>query len=155
MSDTYIPTQDGRWVSEKFMRLSEIIKDYDPELELRWIPPEKRTREDGKPYCIVHRQANGNEYIVMHAGEADEPEHILAKLWTGDNRKHNTLEYLESLDAAREAFRMKEQMDIAEAQKDFAAFLMGTEKNFINTRHPITGEMLKLDSQLRRRDGHR
>lgn len=151
--DTFVPTPDGRWVSEKYERLASVINDYDPNLELRWIPPEHRTREDKKPYCIVHKNPqNGHEYIVFHASEQDSPEQILAKLWTNDTAKNDTMAYLDSLDAARQALEMKERMDIAEARQDFVNWLMDTEKNFINTRNPFTGEMLKLDSQLRRRD---
>jgi hypothetical protein len=152
--ESFVPTPDGRWVSEKFERLASVIQDYDENLELRWIPPEYRTREDKKPFCIVHKNPqNGAEYTVLYASELDDPEDILARLWIGDTQRNDVLDYLDKREMAAEALRMKERMDIQELQQDFAAWLMKTDKNFINARHPITGEMLKLDSQLRRRDG--
>ncbi len=39
----FIPTETGRWVSEHYERLARVVQDYDPQFELRWIPPEART----------------------------------------------------------------------------------------------------------------
>lgn len=149
----FVPTETGHWVSEQFARLAEILKDYDDGLELRWIPPEMRTSEDGKPYAIVHRNPQGYEYVVKYAGELDNPQRILADLWAGDTSKGNVLGYLDSLDAANDAFRMKKQVEQAEERQEFIEYLMRTDKNFIKTDNPITGEKgVKLDSQLRRRE---
>jgi hypothetical protein len=152
MGEAFIPASDGRWVNENFMRLAEILHDYDSSIELRWIPPDQRTREDKKPYCVVHKQKDGKEYAILHASELDDPRKILAQVWSADNAKGDVLKQLENQEAAERAFELKKQMDIAEARRDFAAFLMGTKKNFIKTDNPVTGEKgMKLDSELRRR----
>lgn len=149
---SYIPTSDGRWVSERFMQLSEILRDYDDNLELRWIPPEHRTREDKKPFCVVYNNPNGQEQVVLYASETDSPETILAQVWASDNKNHSVIDVLDKHDAAVRAFQLKQKIDDAEARRDFSAFLMATKKNFIKTDNPITGEKgIKLDSQLRRR----
>ena len=147
-----VVSEDGQWVNEHFERLASIIKDYDPLLELQWIPPGQRTEEADRknPYRIVDTRHNP-PYVVMHANESESAESILARLWGADNYNTNVLERLDAHNAAREAFQMKERMDEAELKQDFAAFLIGTKKNFIDVTHPLTGEKLKLDSQLRRR----
>lgn len=144
-----ILTENGEWVSEDFQRLAEIIKDYDPYLELRWIPPGQRDSDADKknPYCIVDTRSN---YIVMFASERDNPQTILARLWSADNGRGSVLDRIDAENAAAEAFRLKSQLDEEEMKKDFAAWLIGTKKNFIHTTNPVTGEKLKLDDQLRR-----
>lgn len=144
-----IVTDDGQWVNEHFARLAEVIKDYDEFLELQWIPPGQRTEEADKknPYRIIDSRSG---YVVMFASERDSAEHILARLWSADNGRGNVLDRMEAENAAREALRLKEEMDIQEMQQDFAAFLIGTKKNYIKATNPITGEKLKLDDQLRR-----
>ena len=145
----YVVADDGSWVNEKFAQLAEIIKDYDPYLELQWIPPGQRDEEADKknPYRIVDSRSN---YIVMHASELDTPESILARLWGADNTRGNVLESLDAHNAAAEAFKLKSRMDEEEMKKDFATWLIGTKQNFIHATNPLTGEKLKLDDQLRR-----
>lgn len=139
--DTYIPTESGHWVSEKYERLARVVKDYDPWLELRWIPPENRTSEDTKPYAVYDTK---NNYIVFRASELDTPEGILSRLWSGDLTKHNPLAQLESMEAAQKAMELKEQWDKMEEANDLAAFFYQSPKNYI--KH--NGK--KFDSERRR-----
>lgn len=141
----YVPTDDGRWVDEKFARLAEVIQDYDPAFELRWIPPEHRSdpQDHKKCYAIVETNQNG-EYVVMFAGPLDTPEEILGRLFDSDNKNGDVLKRMDAHNAAVEALRLKEQMDLAEERKDKVAFLMGTKKNYINM-----GGGRVVDDQLR------
>lgn len=138
----YVPTETGHWVNEGFARLAEILQDYDPYLELRWIPPDKRTDPDdrSRPYCIVDTRSN---YVVRYCSDLDDPVDILANIFDSDNKQHNVLSTIEKRDAAARAFKMKEIMEQQEEAKDVAAFLMRTKQNYI--RH--NGKL--LDDQLR------
>lgn len=140
---TFIPTDDGTWVNEHFERLARIVQDYDPQFELRWIPPDKRETptERSKPYVIVDIVTN---FPVLYAGELDSPADILARLFDSDNKHGNVLERLEAHNAAVEAIKMKEKMDAAEERQEYVAWLMGTKKNFINM-----GDGRVVDDQLR------
>lgn len=140
----YIPTDSGYWVSEDFCRLAEIIKDYDEHLELRWIPPDKRTDIDtSKPYAIVDTRS---DYIVFHASELDTPEEILTRLWSNDNTKHDVMKFMTISDNARKAMELKREIDQREEAMEEAAWLIGTKKNYIKHRGK------KLDDQLREID---
>jgi hypothetical protein len=144
-----IATENGVWVDENFARLAEIVKDYDPYLELRWIPPGQRESDAEKknPYCIIDTRSN---YIVMFASERDTPQSILARLFTADNKHGSVLDRLDAENAAAEAFRMKAMIDDEEMKKDFVSWLVATKKNYMKVTNPVTGEKLKLDDQLRR-----
>jgi hypothetical protein len=141
--DSFVPSDDGRWVSEKFERLARVVQDYDPQFELRWIPPDQRETPDerSKPYVIWDTISNSAAFF---ASELDTPEDILTKLFEGDNTKHNVLERLDARNAAIKALEMKEQMDLAEERREYATWLMETNKNFINL-----GGGRKVDDQLR------
>lgn len=147
---------ENHYSSEKWARFSEILGDFNPDLELRWIPPEHRTdpKDSLRPYAIVHSRAGQKEYVVMFATELDDPQEILARLFAGDvHRNKSFLEMLDAQNAAVEAFRLKEQMAQREVEADFAHFLMtNRSKWFIKTDHPVTGEKLRLDHNGRRRD---
>lgn len=126
--DCYIPTETGHWVSEKFSTLAEIVNDYDHYLELRWIPPDKRTRDDNKPYVIWDTRINRP---VMFASELDVPEETLARLFMADNGRENVLSRLEATEAAVRAFQMKEWLNKMEEAHDQAEFLLKSPKNYL------------------------
>jgi hypothetical protein len=137
----FVPELD-RWISEEFSRLAEIIQDYDPYLELRWIPPEHRTDPEDKknPYCIWDTRTN---YVVMFASELDSPVAILAKLFDIDNKNGDVNKRLQAHNAAQQAMQMREWLDEREAAKDFSAFVFSNKKNY------WTHEGRKRDDEFR------
>lgn len=141
--DPAVPTDDGHWVSENFERLARIVHDYDPQYELRWIPPELRETVDdrAKPYVVWDTVTN---YPVFYASELDTPADILTRLFLGDNKFGNVLDRIEAHNKALEAIKMKEELDRREEKMEYAAWLMGTEKNYIQL-----GKGRKVDDQLR------
>jgi hypothetical protein len=142
---TFIPTDSGYWVSEQHERLARIVQDYDPQFELFWIPPEYReTPEERKNcYAIVEHTPLG-DVVAFHASELDTPESILERLFMSDNKHGNVLERIDAHNAAIQAMQMKEELDRREERLDKAAWLIGTDKNFINM-----GNGKVVDDQLR------
>lgn len=141
--DSYVPSDDGRWVHESYERLARVVQDYSPQFELRWIPPEFRVNAEDrkKPYVVWDLVTNSP---VLYASELDTPEQILARLFEGDNTKHNVLETLDKLNAAQEALDLKKKMDQAEERQDLVAHLVGNKNNYIK----LPGGR-KVDDQLR------
>lgn len=139
----HIPTETGRWVNEHFERLARVVQDYDPQFELRWIPPEARSDPEDrkKPYVIWDLYTNNP---VLFASELDTPEDILARLFECDNKNGNVLERLEAHNNAVRALELKKQMDEAEERQDYIKFLIGTPKNKIQL-----GKNRWVDDQLR------
>lgn len=139
----HIPTETGIWVSEHYERLARVVQDYDPQFELRWIPVAARIDPDDrkKPYVIWDLVTNTP---VFYASELDTPEDILTRLFIGDNSKGNVLDKIEAHNAAIMAMNMLEDLDRREEKMDKVAFLMGTEKNYIQL-----GKGRKVDDQLR------
>lgn len=142
-----VPTEEGIFISEGFLNLSEIIMDYDHNLELRWIPTDKRTRDDKEPYVIWDKLTNS---AVIYATELDTPEGILTKLWLSDNKTTDQLQRIEIAEAAAEALRLKERMESMEEAHDKAGFLIKTPLHTVRLIDPKTGEKYKLDSNRRR-----
>jgi len=138
----FTPSETEHWISAEFSRLAEIVQDYDHHLQLRWIPPDKRTRDDKKPYVIWDICSNTP---VIYASELDSPVEILTKLWSADNDKGNVLTRLDAHNAAVEAMRLKEQLDEYEELNSKAAFMKATPLHYIKM-----GKGIKLDDSRRR-----
>jgi hypothetical protein len=140
MAAVFIPTDDNRWVNADFERLARNIKEYNPDLELRWIPPEHRTREDKAPYIVVDTKINQS---VLHANELDTPTEILTRLYLADSKNGNVLDRIEAHNLAVLNLQMQEWVDEREDMMDQARFLFFSPLNTVR----FNGK--KLDHQRR------
>lgn len=127
MTDVHIPIGD-RWVSEKHVRIAEIIQDYDPTLELVWIPPEHQTAIE-KPFAIIHRPPGLKPYFVMYIAADELDERVLARLFRGDLTRTKPLDSLEAMEKADQVMRAKELMDKQEERRDFIKTVVGSGKH--------------------------
>lgn len=148
--ETKVPTADGYWVSEKFHRLAEIIQDYDHNMELVWIPPDKRTdhEDERRAFAIIDNVEDLKRHVIMYIDVNDDPQKVLAKLFQLDTRRRSPQAVLSSIDAmnaAAEAIRLKKQAEIIEEQVDKIKFLWRTPLNYVKLDPGV-----KLDSHRRR-----
>lgn len=139
----HIPTDDGQWVDENFERLARVVQDYDPQFELRWIPPGQRDTnlERLNPYVIVDIITNSP---VMFASGSETATGILERLFSMDNSKGDVVARMDAHNAAVQAMEMKKKLDLADERKEYVQFLIGTKKNYIQL-----GKGRKVDDQLR------
>jgi len=121
--ELYFPTESGQWISEKQRRVNEILKDYDPYLELQWIPPGERGHQD-YAFRVVDNRAK--PYVVCFAHEADE--RLLAQVFGADQTRGNSLSYLEKYNAAREALQLKEAMEKNHEANELAYSILHSNK---------------------------
>lgn len=122
----YFPTNDGIWISENQRRVAELIKDYDRNLELQWIPPGERGPDD-YAFRVVDFTPGKPPYAACFAHEADE--RLLAKLFAADNAKNGgTLNILEIMNAAVEAIRNKERIENNQMDHEFAYSVLHSKK---------------------------
>jgi len=146
--DPAVLTEEGHFVSEKWLRLSEILQDFNPDITLNWIPPQHRTDVDrSKPYAIVHSPRNQPPYVIMFAGETDNPQEVLARIWSGDTSRQNVMANVAAMDAAEKAFKLKQEIDQREQLMDEAAWFAGTHKNWVKMKRP-DGTIEKIDRTL-------
>lgn len=103
----YFPI-NGQFVSQKQVRINEILQDYDPSLQLQWIPPDQRQQGDGAPaFRVVHFKDGAAPYLVCTAEECDE--RLLAKVFEADQVNNpNQLSFIDNYNAALELSRAKE-----------------------------------------------
>ena len=150
MKDYAVLSEDGQWRSQKMLQLAEILEDYNPYLELRWIPPQHRVGGNRvAPYVIVHSQPGMKEYAVMFVQEYDIPEHILAKVFQADMNRHDVLTELETKERAEKAFRMREWLDGQEQRTDFTKMLL-SPKNYLIMRDLEHDELVKFDAERKK-----
>lgn len=125
---TYLATEQG-FISVKHQRVAEIINEYDPDLLLVWIPPDKRIPGDeGKEFAVLHTK-HGKQYVAMFVKEDEVDERLLAKLWAADEKNGNVLSKLDAMNAAVQAMKLKEQMEIQAEKDDLAKSILKSPKH--------------------------
>lgn len=110
-------------LSQTHERVARLLKDYNPELELQYIPEKDRGAFDAKPFRVVHNSANG-VYIIGHFAAKDVNETLVAHVFKHDRKNTDVLSDLEAEEAAREALLMREALDRHEEREDFGRSLL-------------------------------
>ncbi|GHF92116.1 hypothetical protein [Streptomyces griseosporeus] len=139
----YFPTNDGNWISEKQRRINEILQDYDPNLQLQWIPPGRRNEKD-EPFRVVHFPPNGRPYLVCTAMEADE--RLLASVFASDQKKHGEglLNWLDNYNRAKEIYNAKINQERLQEAHEMAQAVIRNEKSSYKI-YDHRGELIDLE----------
>ena len=145
-----LSAEGNTYVDQKWSYLAEMIGDYNPLLELRWIPTDKRSPQDqNSPYIVVHTDKDNKEYIVLYASDLDTPEDIMTRLFNNDMKHGNVQTRMDTRNRVNKLFEMRAKEDELAQQEDLARWLTETKK--VNpTYRNKDGELIKLDSQLNR-----
>lgn len=136
----YFPI-DGHFVSQKQVRVNEILQDYDSTLQLQWIPPNKRSSTD-LAFRVVCFPIGRPPYLVCTSEEADE--RLLAKVFEADqNNSPNKLSYIENYNNALELTRAKEAEEQRQEDHEIAAAVLRNKKS--SYKHRVRGEMIDFE----------
>lgn len=148
----YLP-ENGSFISEKQRRINEILHDYDPTLELQWIPPGSRSAED-VAFRVVHRPPGRPAYVILTSSECDE--RLLARVFEADQQRAaqrlggngNLLNFIDNYNAALELSRAKEAEE--RRQEDHAIAAAAIRNNKSHFRHEVNGRMVDFERARRR-----
>jgi hypothetical protein len=111
----------GRALSAEVQRIAQVIHDYDPKLELAWVPPEKRELNEQYPYAVIHHPDDAPAYIVMRLRETEVDHRVIARLWGSDAKNANVLDRIEKEEAALRAVEfLKREEELQEAREKAA-----------------------------------
>jgi hypothetical protein len=145
-----LSAEGNTFIDQKWSYLAEMVHDYNPGLELRWIPTDKRSPQDRHmPYIVVHTDASNREYIVLYASDLDTPEEIMTRLINSDMKHGNVQTRMDTRNTVNKLFEMRAQEEQLAQEEDLAAWLVATKKTNPTYRNK-DGELIKLDSQLNR-----
>lgn len=144
----YFPASDGSFISEKQRRINEILKDYDPNLELQWIPPGKRNDKD-EPFRVICRPPNGHPYLICTGLEADE--RLLTAVFRADAKRRgkNLLSYLDDYNSAQGIYNAKVNQENLQEAHEMAQSVIRSDKSYYRIR-TNSGELIDLERPGRR-----
>jgi GTPase Era involved in 16S rRNA processing len=116
--DVPVPHDDGSMISEKISRIVELIREYDENLDVRWIHPSKRALGDAA-FAIIEKTRHGKEVVAFYVQSEDEfDERVLERIYKADAAKHGHI--LNQVDAANAAVRAVQQKKAQEQLEEAA-----------------------------------
>lgn len=123
------------FVSATVSRVVEAIHDYEPLIEVQWLPPAARGKGDStKPlpaFKLVYHDPNGHPFTLFHVYEESEfDERVLMRIIANDNR-HRTVsrtEY-ETWEETQRLMQKQKYLDELEAAADIAAHIIKSPLN--------------------------
>lgn len=122
----YFPDENGHFVSDNQRRVADVLRDYDPNLQLQWIPPGQRHETKDYAFRVVDVRPGRPPYVVCFANDCDE--RLLARVFQADNTKGNVLNYLDAHNAALEAIRLKKRMEASAEMNEMAYSILHSRK---------------------------
>ena len=131
----------GEFLPSKAARLAEVLHDYNPYLELVFVPSSQRDDTDTHPFAIRDNSPWRKPYIVKHITEREieNPEAILAWLFEGDLSKRGLSDIMarsKAKEAAEQILKHKREAEIAEERQDLVAAITRGGRNRLNSfRH--------------------
>jgi hypothetical protein len=139
----YFPNENGQFVSVKQQRIAEILKDYDPKLQLQWIPPGRRNEKD-EPFRVVCFPENGHPYLVCTAMEADE--RLLATVFNSNQAKNgrNLLSWLDNYNDAQAIYNAKINHERRQEMHEIAQAALANDKSHFRL-YDHRGDLIDLE----------
>lgn len=126
--------QDGFFVNQKVQNVVMAIQEYEPEIEVQWIPGAARFNEHGDPlpaFKIVHNDPVNGPFTLFHVKDESEfDERVLMRIIQNDQRhSKQTLSDLEAYDQAQMRVKHQEYLDLLEQDNDVAWHILRSHKN--------------------------
>ena len=123
------------FVSEKIERIVLAIKDYEPCLEVKWLPPGERRvagQDELLPaFEIVYHAENGQDQTLFYIkDEGDFDERVLQRIIINDQRKSSTTwTELSAWEETQKRIAKQAYLDELEEAEDLAKHILATHLN--------------------------
>lgn len=130
-NDRMVACDDGTFVSERVQNVVEAIREYDPNIEVQYIPP--RLREDGdSAFRLTHNEPGREPYTIFYVKDESEFDvRVLKRLIMNDQAKGNTttLSEIEAFEEAKKRLVKQAFRDSIEEANDIAAHVLRSPLN--------------------------
>lgn len=130
---------DGQIVERDALRIAEAIRDYDDNLVLLCLDPERATGVTDEPFVIAERGNDGILRPVIRAWVLDDK--ILERLYHSDTQRHDVFNALVTLEEKKKLASQARYQEKREETKDVVAHIAGMKSRY-KVKDSVTGDML-------------
>ncbi len=125
-----VPHDDGSFISERVSRIVELVREYDPRIDVRWIKPDQRG-PDEPAFALVTRDMSGREYVIFYVQDEQSFDgSVLERLYQSDAEKQgNVLSAIDARNQAVRAIKQKLHHEQLEEARDVAYHILRSPKH--------------------------
>lgn len=130
----------NRFISSKHERLAQIIRDYNPNYSLVYVPKALRNAEAvGNPeFAIVQNAQSAYPTIIrwLNDEQLEKPAEILKWLFQGDvirHRPQDVIARIEAEELAEKVWKAKEKLAETEERHEFVSYAIGGGREKLHT----------------------
>lgn len=131
LNDLPVPHDDGHFISDRVSRTVQLIRQYDPNLDVVWLPPERRENPNDPEFYVVERLPDGRALPVFSIlNESFMDERLLERIYELDSLKQDDV--LGAMDARNKAKRdmlAAEAVDREAEILEVAAYVLRSPKS--------------------------
>lgn len=145
MSDWYDPgtgnylVVNGHIVERDALRVAEAIHDYDENLHILCLNPERAEGITDEPFIVAEKGKDGVLRPVLRAWKLDDE--ILSRLYNSDTHKHDVLNALESAEKSQRREQQQRYDEWREEAKDIVKHIAGMKSRY-TVKDSVTGDLL-------------
>lgn len=130
---------DGQFVSERISQVVQAIREYSPELDVEWCPPNKR-KPGQAAFKVMHKPFGGEPYVIFHVKtEAEFDARVLKRIIAGDQRNGQvTYNEIEAAEEAAKRVAHQRFLDEMEEANEIAHAIMKSNKSTYKVNDQLT-----------------
>lgn len=128
----------GEWMEEGSYEIVRKIQEYDPNLRVQYLDPERASDLTDAPYRILELCPDGIPRVVFTVWELDE--RVIERLHRADSQRGNILQGLDGRNLLVEKARKRRYDDESDALKGLVADVLRSPKDTYSATNPVTGE---------------
>lgn len=121
---------DGELVSAEITRVIRAMQDYEPEVEVKWIPPRARTQGEAA-FAVIHNPKDQPPYVIFYVDtEENFTDKQLYRLIYGDQRKGaKTWDEYTAWEESQKLLGKQDYLDALEEAHDIAKHVLQSRLN--------------------------
>ncbi len=134
----------GVYVERDTLHIVERIQEYDPNLRVKYLDPDRGGELGDPPYKIFERCPDGHERLVFSVWSLDE--RVLERLWAADTQKNNVLLRLDGTNAAARNNLTRRFQEQRESAIDIVEAVVRSPKTSYTVPGDVPGTMVTFSS---------
>lgn len=120
--------ESGHFISERHRAVAGIIQDWNPNLQLVWLPPDVRVAGDeNKEFAVILTDPEHyKQEVVCYASPDEVDERLVARLYEMDTKRTDVLSRLEYDERARRLLEARIEMERAEERAEITTSVLAS-----------------------------
>jgi hypothetical protein len=124
-----LDSRTGAFMSDEHKRVAEAVKQYNPDLKVVFVPPEKRQFNDNQPFALVHSPVSQVPYVVRRLSHEDLNMGLIGWIHGNDPDKTDVLAKLDAMHAASVKEKEAKHAAVRAETNEVARAIIGSNLN--------------------------